>query len=188
MLSQSALPSSSATAVVDVATGATIAAMLSLRPRPLARWWRLKARALAHLRTAPDRLATTTTLNLRQARAATVAVWPHGAREPWHPPVIRSSRVMQSLSPSLLSLSLSPAVIGHGNPIIAKRRNSLNSQSLVYDGDRQAQTRIFRIFSKIRQMAVPSSWLTRQDIILESQVRYPPHQPEKIQRSFDRNL
>jgi hypothetical protein len=25
-------------------------------------------------------------------------------------------------------------------------------------------------------------------IILESQVGYPPHQPEKIQRSFDRNL
>jgi hypothetical protein len=29
-------------------------------------------------------------------------------------------------------------VIGHGDPIIAKRRNSLNSQSLVYNGDRQA--------------------------------------------------
>ena len=29
-------------------------------------------------------------------------------------------------------------VRGHGDQIIAKRRDSLNSQSLVYDGDRQA--------------------------------------------------
>ncbi len=47
---------------------------------------------------------------------------------------------------------------------------------------------ILRIFSKIRQMADPSRWLTRHNTILESQVGYPPHQPEKIQRSFDRNL
>ncbi len=80
------------------------------------------------------------------------------------------------------------SVIGHGNPTIAKRRNSLNSQSLVCDGDRQAPPGSSKSFQKIRQMADLSRWLTRHDIIPESQVGYPPHQPEKIQRSFDRNL
>jgi hypothetical protein len=43
-------------------------------------------------------------------------------------------------------------------------------------------------FQKIWQMTDPSRWLTCQDIIIETHVGYPPHQPEKIQRSFDRNL
>jgi hypothetical protein len=81
------------------------------------------------------------------------------------------------------------SVVGHGDPIIAKNFDSLNSQSLVYNGDRrQAPPESSESFSKIRQMADPSRWLMRHDITPESQVGYPPHQPEKIQRSFDRNL
>jgi hypothetical protein len=79
-------------------------------------------------------------------------------------------------------------LIGHGNPIIAKGRDLLNSQLLVYNGDRQAPPGSSESFQKIQHMADPSRWLTHHDIIPESQVGYPPHQPEKIQRSFDRNL
>ena len=34
----------------------------------------------------------------------------------------------------------------------------------------------------------PSRWLMRHNIIPESRVGYPPHQPKKIQRSFDKKL
>ena len=40
-------------------------------------------------------------------------------------------------------------VIGHGDPIIAKRRNLLNRLSLVYDGDRQAPPGSSESFQKI---------------------------------------
>ena len=53
-------------------------------------------------------LATMTTLNPRQARAAAAAaVWPHGARGPQQPPSIWLRRARRSLSPLSLSLSLS---------------------------------------------------------------------------------
>ena len=39
--------------------------------------------------------------------------------------------------------------IGHGNPIIAKRRDLLNSLSLVYDGGRQAPPGSSESFQKI---------------------------------------
>jgi hypothetical protein len=42
------------------------------------------------------------------------------------------------------------SVIGHGDPIIAKRSDSLNPLSLVYDGDRQAPPGSFESFQKIR--------------------------------------
>ena len=81
------------------------------RGRRRVRWRRLKVRASAHLQTVPDCSATTTTLNPRRARAAVVAVWPRGARGPWRPLSIQSSRAMQSSLPSSLSpwLLSSPA-------------------------------------------------------------------------------
>jgi hypothetical protein len=51
-------------------------------------------------------------------------------------------------------------VIGHGNPIIPKRRELLNHLLLVYDGDRQAPPGSSNIFKRFRQMADPSRWLT----------------------------
>ena len=79
-------------------------------------------------------------------------------------------------------------VIGHGNPIIAKGRDSLNSQSLVYDDDRQAPPGSSKSFQKIQADIRSEQMADAPHTILESQVGYPPHQPEKIQRSFDRNL
>ncbi len=80
------------------------------------------------------------------------------------------------------------SVIGHGDPIIAKKGDLLNSLSLVYDGDRQAPPGSSEYFQRFDRWQDLSRWLTRHDIMPESQVGYPPHQPEKIQRSFDRNL
>ena len=40
------------------------------------------------------------------------------------------------------------SVIGHGDSTIAKRRDSLNSQSLVYDGDRQAPPESSKSFQR----------------------------------------
>jgi hypothetical protein len=48
------------------------------------------------------------------------------------------------------------SVIGHGNPTIAKGRDLLNSQSLVYNGDRQAppgSSESFQRFDKWRIQA-----------------------------------
>jgi hypothetical protein len=47
-------------------------------------------------------------------------------------------KVFLLLVSGMIASFVGVSVIGHGDPIIAKRCNSLNSQSLVYDGDRQA--------------------------------------------------
>ena len=41
------------------------------------------------------------------------------------------------------------SVIGHGDPNIAKRRDSLNCQPLMYDSDRQAPPRSFESFQRL---------------------------------------
>ncbi len=41
------------------------------------------------------------------------------------------------------------SVIGHGDPTIAKRRNSLNSQSLVYDCDRRHHQDLPNLFKDL---------------------------------------
>jgi hypothetical protein len=58
----------------------------------------------------------------------------------------------------------------------------------VYNGDRQAPPGSSESFQKIQTDIRSEKMADVPHIILESQVGYPPHQPEKIQRSFDRNL
>jgi hypothetical protein len=53
-----------------------------------------------------------------------------------------------------------PTVIGHGDPIIAKRRDSLICLSLVYDGDRQAPPASSKSFQRFGLTSDPSRWLT----------------------------
>ncbi len=99
-----------------------------------------------------------------------------------------TDKVFLPLVSCLIASFLGASVIGHGDPIIAKRRDLLKYPIAGVRRSQTGTTRIFRIFSKILQMVDPNRWLTRHDTILESQVGYPPHQPEKIQKTFDRNL
>jgi hypothetical protein len=45
-------------------------------------------------------------------------------------------------------------VIGHGDPIIAKRRDLLNSQLLVYNGDRQAPPGSSKSFQRFNRWQI----------------------------------
>jgi hypothetical protein len=58
----------------------------------------------------------------------------------------------------------------------------------VYNGDRQAPSGSSKSFQKIRADIRSEQMADAPHIKLESQIGYPPHQLEKIQRSFDRHI
>jgi hypothetical protein len=67
-----------------------------------------------------------------------------------------------------MSIVRSTAVIGYGLMLllsIAKWRNLLNSQSLVYDGDRQAPPDLSNLLPEETDLD-PDTWLTRHEWML----------------------
>jgi hypothetical protein len=68
----------------------------------------------------------------------------------------------------LIASFVGASVIGHGLMLslsIAKWHNLLNSQSLVYDGERQAPPDLLNLFPKGTDLD-PDTWLTRHGSML----------------------
>ena len=63
-------------------------------------------------------------------------------------------KVFFPLVSCLIDSFMGASVIGHDDPNIAKRRDSLNSQLLAYDGDRQAPPGSSKSFQRFNRWQI----------------------------------